>query len=84
MPQVARNTLVPAWQERLGFNDVALGDTVSLAIFDHKKLTSDVFLGQVTPGAGLAALQLLHTMLSQLASEGCMWACHAAWPQHPN
>ena len=45
--QVARNTLVPAWQERLGFSDVALGDTLSLSIFDHKKLTSDLFLGQV-------------------------------------
>ena len=50
--QVARNTLVPAWQERLGFSDVALGDTLSLSIFDHKKLTSDLFLGQV--GAGPA------------------------------
>ena len=38
---------MPAWQERLGFSDVALGDTLSLSIFDHKKLTSDLFLGQV-------------------------------------
>ena len=55
MGQVARNTLTPGWHERLGFSDVALGDSITLALFDHKKLTADVFLGQVS----LTARQLL-------------------------
>ena len=46
--QVARNTLMPGWHERLGFSDVALGDTVTLAIYDHKKLTADLFMGQAS------------------------------------
>ena len=45
--RVVRNNLTPVWNEKVSFTDVALGNMLSLAIFDHKKLTSDVFLGQV-------------------------------------
>lgn len=45
--RVVRNNLMPIWNEKLAFEDVALGNMLSLALYDHKKLTSDVFLGQV-------------------------------------
>ena len=46
--RVVRNNLLPAWNEKMAFTDVALGNMMSLALYDHKKLTSDIFLGQVS------------------------------------
>ena len=45
--RVVRNHLMPIWNEKIGFEDVALNNMLTLAIFDHKKLTSDICLGQV-------------------------------------
>ena len=45
--KVERNNMQPHWNERCSFPDAALGNSVLVALFDHNKLTSDVFLGQV-------------------------------------
>ena len=45
--KIERNNLQPHWNERCNFDDVALTNSLTVAIFDHKKLSSDVFLGQV-------------------------------------
>ena len=45
--RVVRNNLMPRWNETISFSDVALSNVFTLAIFDHKKLTSHVSLGQV-------------------------------------
>ena len=50
--KIERNNLQPHWNERCTFEDVALSNNLTVAIFDHKKLSSDIFLGQVA---------LLHT-----------------------
>lgn len=47
--RVVRNSLLPVWNQKITFSDVALGNMLSLALYDHKKLTSDVYLGQVSP-----------------------------------
>ena len=45
--KIERNNLQPHWNERCIFEDVALSNSLTVAIFDHKKLSSDLFLGQV-------------------------------------
>ena len=45
--KIERNNLQPHWNERCVFEDVALSNSLTVAIFDHKKLSSDLFLGQV-------------------------------------
>lgn len=45
--KIERNNLQPHWNERCTFEDVALSNNLTVAIFDHKKLSSDIFLGQV-------------------------------------
>ncbi|KAK9808775.1 hypothetical protein WJX72_003363 [[Myrmecia] bisecta] len=45
--KVDRNNLQPHWNEHVTFGDVALSNSITVTLFDHKKLTSDVFLGQV-------------------------------------
>ena len=45
--KIERNNLQPHWNERCIFQDVALSNSLTVAIFDHKKLSSDLFLGQV-------------------------------------
>lgn len=47
--KIERNNLQPHWNERCTFEDVALSNNLTVAIFDHKKLSSDIFLGQVAP-----------------------------------
>ena len=47
--KIERNNLQPHWNERCTFDDVALSNSLTVAIFDHKKLSSDVFLGHVSP-----------------------------------
>lgn len=47
--KIERNNLQPHWNERCIFEDVALSNSLTVAIFDHKKLSSDLFLGQVCP-----------------------------------
>lgn len=49
--KIERNNLQPHWNERCTFEDVALCNSLTVAIFDHKKLSSDLFLGQVRPPA---------------------------------
>ncbi len=46
--KIERNNLQPHWNERCTFEDVALSNNLTVAIFDHKKLSSDIFLGQVS------------------------------------
>lgn len=46
--KIERNNLQPHWNERCIFEDVALSNSLTVAIFDHKKLSSDLFLGQVS------------------------------------
>lgn len=43
-----RGNMAPVWNKMLTFSDVALGNTFTVSLFDHKKLSSDVLLGQVT------------------------------------
>ena len=45
--QVQKNTLEPRWHEQLIFKDISAADSVSLALMDRKRLTSDSQLGQV-------------------------------------
>lgn len=45
--RVFRNSLTPSWNETLSFSDVPSVASLRLALYDHKKLTSDVYLGQV-------------------------------------
>ncbi|KAL3144166.1 hypothetical protein ABBQ32_003950 [Trebouxia sp. C0010 RCD-2024] len=52
--KIERNNLQPHWNERCIFEDVALSNSLTVAIFDHKKLSSDLFLGQV----GVAVMRL--------------------------
>ena len=47
--KIERNNLQPHWNECCTFEDVALSNNLTVAIFDHKKLSSDIFLGQVAP-----------------------------------
>jgi len=42
-----RGHVSPVWNQMLAFSDVALGNTFTVSLFDHKKLSSDVLLGQV-------------------------------------
>ena len=51
--KIERNNLQPHWNERCIFEDVALSNSLTVAIFDHKKLSSDLFLGQVRPPSAL-------------------------------
>jgi hypothetical protein len=44
-----RGNVSPVWNQMLTFSDVALGNTLTVSLFDHKKLSSDVLLGQVYP-----------------------------------
>lgn len=41
-----RGTAGPVWNKMLTFSDVALGNTVTVSLYDHKKLSADVLLGQ--------------------------------------
>lgn len=42
-----RGSLAPVWNKALAFADVALGNSVTVSLFDHKKLSADVLIGQV-------------------------------------
>ena len=42
-----RGNVAPVWNKMLAFSDVALGNTFTVSLYDHKKLSSDVLLGQV-------------------------------------
>ena len=42
-----RGHMSPVWNQMLAFSDVALGNTFTVSLYDHKKLSSDVLLGQV-------------------------------------
>ncbi|KAK9809768.1 hypothetical protein WJX73_004442 [Symbiochloris irregularis] len=44
--RVFRNSLTPSWNETLSFSDIPFIASLTLALYDHKKLTSDVYLGQ--------------------------------------
>lgn len=57
--RVVRNNLMPIWNEKIAFEDVALSNMLTLAIFDHKKLTADVHLGQVSRNTGCSAATTL-------------------------
>lgn len=56
--RVERNNMQPHWNERCSFPDAALGNSVLVALFDHNKLTSDVFLGQVGCAVALSGCML--------------------------
>lgn len=43
-----RGNVAPVWNKMLTFSDVALGNTFNVSLFDHKMLSSDVLLGQVS------------------------------------
>lgn len=43
-----RSNVAPIWNKMLTFSDVALGNTFTVSLFDHKRLSSDVLLGQVS------------------------------------
>ena len=45
--KIERGNVAPVWNKMLTFSDVALGNTITISLFDHKKLSSDVLLGQV-------------------------------------
>jgi Ca2+-dependent lipid-binding protein len=47
---VERNSLQPRWNQRFAFDNVALTDCVSVAVFDRKKISADICLGQVGGG----------------------------------
>ena len=69
--KIERNNLQPHWNERCMFEDVALSNSLTVAIFDHKKLSSDLFLGQVGV-RHLVILQLLQGYRSlQFDGESC-------------
>jgi Ca2+-dependent lipid-binding protein len=44
---VQKNTLNPVWQESITFNEVATTDTLIVQLWDHKKFTANVCLGEV-------------------------------------
>lgn len=47
--KVERGNVAPRWNQQLVFSDVALGSSFTVALHDHKMLSSDVLLGQVAP-----------------------------------
>ena len=54
-----RGNVAPVWNKMLTFSDVALGNTFTVSLFDHKKLSSDVLLGQASSSKHLASLPFL-------------------------
>ena len=42
-----RSNVAPVWHQMLTFSDVALGNTFTVSLYDQKRLSSDVLLGQV-------------------------------------
>lgn len=48
MTKTARGNVGPIWNKMLTFSDVALGNTFTVSLYDHKKLSADVLLGQAS------------------------------------
>jgi len=46
---VQKGTLNPVWQEAVTFSEVATTDMLIVQLWDHKKFTSNVCMGEVGP-----------------------------------
>ena len=58
MTKTARGNVGPIWNKVLTFADVALGNTFTVSLYDHKKLSPDVLLGQASASTHLCRLSL--------------------------
>lgn len=85
--RVFRNSLTPSWNESLSFSGIQSASSLTLALYDHKKLTSDIYLGQVcllppviadAEPSHCSMYQSFDTWAFYLCSHVFTWA-HAGW-----